>query len=349
MANSDNERPVHVDLAAPCGVPGDNRVVMIRCVIAVPRHATLSSVALAADLLGVAAVTAGGPPGPHSTVIASVDGGDVQFGTATLRATSVLARTTECDVIWVAGFWGTPARGIDDNAELVAWLTARHEQGSLIAGHGPAAFLLAEAGLLDGRLATAFISQAAEFARRFPAVDLQPSRLITDAGGVFCCVGMNSAADLLVMLIERTFGRQVARSVAQWALSDSRRNYETGMTAFGGQKYHGDSDIAKVQGYLEQHFTEPLALRDVARTFGMSARTLTRRFKAATGERPRDYLGRLRVEAAKDLLRETQLSIAEISSRVGYRDAGALYSMFAKHDGTRPSDYRPITRLPPGP
>lgn len=311
-------------------------------VIVAPRHGVMSSVALALDVLGVAAAETAARGGPTTKILlASPDGSAMQCWHAmTLPVDAGIAEITSCELVWVAGFWGEPQRGVEANESLPGWLAGHRAAGALVAAHGPATFLLAEAGLLDGRLATTYIEHAAEFRLRYPAVNLQPSRLLTDGGGVFCSIGMNSGADLLVSLIERLHDPEVASSVAQWALVDSQRSYQSAMMAFDGQKYHGDADILTVQAVLEKRFGDALSLTAIAAQHGMSPRTLTRRFHAATGEPPSDYLARLRMAVAKELLRQTQLTIAEVAARVGYRDIGAFYDMFHKHVGLAPGRYR---------
>jgi transcriptional regulator GlxA family with amidase domain len=313
-------------------------------VIAAPRNAVGSSIALARDILVMASRQAAARRGVAADPVltASVDGEPVQCGAGTrIAADAGLSDVGQAALVWVGAFWTEPATGVVENAEMTAWLKAQRAGGAMIAAHGPGVFLAAEAGLLNGRVATTYEALAPTFRLRYPGVDLQTSRLITDAGGVFCCVGMNSGADLLVRIIERRYGREVAASVGTWALVDSQRSYQVALMALDGQKYHGDTEILAVQKHLEEHYARSVALSDIAFTFGMSPRTLTRRFKSATGDTPSDYLSRLRAEVAKDLLRDAHLSVAEIAARVGYRDIGAFYDMFAKQTGRRPSAFRP--------
>ena len=123
------------------------------------------------------------------------------------------------------------------------------------------------------------------------------------------------------------------RSSSQlWILSAS--------SAFDGQRYHGDADVLKIQSWLEERYGEVAGIESVAERFAMSSRTLTRRFRAATGDSPSDYLRRVRIEAAKELLRTSDLTVAEIASGVGYRDIGAFYDAFGKQTGQRPGAYR---------
>lgn len=312
-------------------------------VICVPQGAVGTSVALPKDILGAAAQAAAERTGsePDPVLLVSADGGPVVCR-AGLRidCDAALSEVSRCKLAWVAGYATELVAGAAENMALVEWLAQRNDGQTLIAGNGPGTYLLAEAGLLKGRIATTYRPQAAEFRRRHPEVDLQPDRLITDAGGVFCCVGVNSASDLLVTLAGKLYGRGVAASVAAWALVDSQRSYRVAMTAFDGQKYHGDGDILEIQVWLEENFERPITIGHLATVFAMSTRTLIRRFRAATGTPPGRYLARLRVEAAKDLLQNSNLTVSEVAARVGYRDVGAFYDLFTMHTGTKPGAFR---------
>ncbi len=316
---------------------------MAPVVVFAPRDAVASSVAVAKDVLTRAAAVAAraGDREPEPVLIATLDGAPAECsGGVTISADTALSSVDSCDLVWVAAYWTHLYEGAARNAAAIPWLLARREEGALLAASGPGTFLLAEAGLLDGRAATVYRRQAEAFRRRHPKVLLHLDRPITDAGGVFCCVGMNSMNDLLVHLVERLHGRSVAASIADWALVDSQRSYQPALAAFDGQKYHGDNEVLSIQAWLEGNYPRPITMARVATVFGMSPRTLTRRFTAATGEAPSGYLARLRVEIAKDLLRDVHLSIAEVAARVGYRDVGSFYDAFRRHAGAPPATFR---------
>jgi transcriptional regulator GlxA family with amidase domain len=329
----------------------DNRVwcaTMARIVVFAPVGALASSVSLANDILGPASAAAQEAGHRQDDVLlASLDGESV-----TCRGGLVISCQAGIDdigaaaLVWVAGYATPLIEGARQNAAVIPWLAQQHSQGALIAAHGPATFLLAEAGLLDARIATTYRPLASEFRRHHPQVDLRPDRLITDAGGVYCCVGLNSAADLLVSLVGKLYGRTVAASVGAWALVDSQRSYRLASTAFDGMKYHKDADVLEIQTWIEENYGNSVTISEIAATFTMSTRTLIRRFQGAVGMPPSEYLARVRIEAAKDLLRNSRMTVSEIVAAVGYRDIGAFYDLFAKHTGTRPGELR-STATPP--
>ncbi|ORW09031.1 GlxA family transcriptional regulator [Mycobacterium kyorinense] len=316
-------------------------------VVVAPHTAIATSVAIARDLLWMACRERSAADRDR-VVTATTDGGPVECGGAvTISADCALADLGDCALVWVAGFWQPPERAIEQNTALLAWLTRQHESGAIIAGHGPATMLLAAAGLLDHGAATTYARQADDFARRYPNVDLRPSRAITEAAGTYCAVGINSGCDLLVTVIARLYGGEIAARVAASALVDIQRTYRIATVAFDGQKYHRDHDVLEMQRLLETRYHQPLTVATLADRFHMSPRTLTRRFKAATGELPSQYLQRVRVEAAKDLLRNDNTTITDIASQVGYADVGAFSHVFAKHAGFRPGEFRQATSTTP--
>ncbi|BBX62536.1 AraC family transcriptional regulator [Mycobacterium saskatchewanense] len=316
---------------------------MADLVVFAPAAAIASSVALANDILAPASAGAARIAGgePDRVLLASLDGAPVTCrGGLTIPCDAAIAEIRSCTLVWVASYATPLAVGAEQNAEVAPWLAEQHRGGALIAGHGPGTYLLAEAGLLTGRLATTYRPLAAEFRRRHPEVDLRPERLITDAGGVYCCVGLNSAADLLVTLVGKLYGRAVATSVGAWALVDSARSYRAVTTAFDGMKYHADTQVLDIQLWIEENYGSSVTVAEIAAMFAMSTRTLIRRFRAAVGMPPSEYLARVRVEVAKDLLRSTRMTVAEIAGAVGYRDLGAFYDLFGKHVGGRPTAFR---------
>lgn len=328
---------------ASCGAGLTSLPLVSTFVVFAPVSAMASSVVVAKEILHHAAREAaahsGGPR--DQVVVASLDGKPVDCGAGiTLAADCAIADVDSCALVWVSGYWTDLVRGARRNAAASPWLAGQYERGAVLVGHGPGSFLLAEAGLLTGKLATTYRALASEFHRHHPEVDLQPQRAITDAGGIYCAVGLDSGRDLLVSLIERHHGPAVGAAIAAWALNDSQRAYRSGPSAFDGQKYHGDDDVLKIQAWLEDHHPEVGSIEQVADRYGMSTRTLTRRFKAATGDSPSGYLRRVRVETAKDLLRGSNFTVAEVAAQVGYRDIGAFYDVFIKQTGLRPGAFR---------
>jgi len=204
---------------------------------------------------------------------------------------------------------------------VIDWLLQHYRSGAHIASICTGAFVLAETGLLDGKTATTHWGSADEFRRRYPRVDLKPERLVTDEGDLFCSGGMNAGADLALYLVEKYCGHEVALQSSRTMIADIGRTLQTPYSIFQFQKDHQDARILAVQKLMEETFDRDHPYEALASESGMSKRTFERRFKAATGDTPLVYLQRVRIEAAKGMLEDQDLSLDEIAYRVGYQDS----------------------------
>lgn len=202
------------------------------------------------------------------------------------------------------------------------------------------AFLLAETGLLSGRAATTHWRLAERFRRRFADVDLQIERMVVDSGPVLTSGGSNAFYDLALYVLEQHVGYESAQFVANHLLVDSRRAAQSPFMPVLSQKVHSDSLAKEAQFYLEQRFREEISPDTLAHHVGVSVRSLFRRFKAATGSSPVTYQQRLRVEAARRRLSESDDTVEEISLSVGYESVSFFRQVFKKHTGFNPLEYR---------
>lgn len=248
-----------------------------------------------------------------------------------------ISEATEADLILVSA---VPSLKSDRYPGAVDWLKAHAERGAELASVCTGAFLLAATGLLDGKSATTHWAFADQFRELFPGVDLRPERIITDEGNIYCSAGFTAAIDLSLYLVEKHCGREVAVNSAKAMLYDLGRTSQSPYSVFRFQKSHEDSAILQVQAWLEDHYSEEILYPDLAKRFALSPRSLERRFKIATGVTPLNYLQRVRVEASKRLLEESDKSFEEITWQVGYGDGGFFRRVFVKETGLRPVEYR---------
>ena len=244
------------------------------------------------------------------------------------------------DLIILPTFWDDFDALRQRHPQVLDWLRQRHAAGSAICGEAKGVFWMAQAGLLDGKEATTYWRFFGEFAERFPRVQLNQDKHLSDADNLYCASGVTSACDLYIYLIERFCGASVAQGVARDILYEVQRNYTPGRIGFGGQKLHHDLTILQIQQWLEDHFADKFRFEDVAREHGMSIRNFMRRFQGATGDKPLHYLQRLRIETAKGLLSATRKSIKTISYEVGYDDASFFARLFRQHTELSPNQYR---------
>lgn len=231
-----------------------------------------------------------------------------------------------------------PAPSIEA-AEAVATVREAHANGARIASICTGAFILAAAGLLDGRRATTHWAHAAELARRFPAVEVTHDELYVDQGDVLTSAGVTAGLDLCLYLVRRDHGSGVAATVARRMVMPPHRS--------GGQAQYittplvapGNS-LQPVMRWMEEHLAEPLTLATIAAEASVSTRTLTRQFRAQTGESPLQCLIRLRVHRAQELLEATDLGIEQVAAACGFGTSVVLRQHFAKTLATSPTAYR---------
>ncbi len=229
---------------------------------------------------------------------------------------------------------------LDQNKAVIPWIQRHHEQGSLIASICTGAFFLAEAGLLDGKPATTHWFYKDRFEQRYPKVRLNLGQILTSEGNVFCAAGGTGWCELSLMLIERYWGKALAIQCAKFLLLDMDRTSQVPYSLLLKQKSHQDSEIVCVQQWLEQNYEQDISIEQLSQQFGISTRTLKRRFKNATDHSLITYLQLLRIEAAKRLLENSQESVEEITFRIGYEDVSFFRKLFKRHTQLSPLEYR---------
>ncbi|MEW9555884.1 GlxA family transcriptional regulator [Nonomuraea sp. NPDC050783] len=254
----------------------------------------------------------------------------------------------EVDVLVVPGFELGP--GLDVDARLaplapeIAAIRAHAATGTAVVSICVGAFLLAEAGLLDGRRATTAWLFADELARRRPGTDVRPECLVVTDRGVTTTAAFSAMYDFALDLIRRHSGADVARTTARVALVDDARSSQSPYVDARFLPQPGNAFSHQVMRRLDQDLAARYDLAALAEAFQVSTRTLLRRFADETGRSPLEYLQSARVRRARQLLETTDRTVAGIAAAVGYRDPGTFATLFAKHTGRRPRDYRAAFR-----
>ncbi|AUY49520.1 helix-turn-helix domain-containing protein [Streptomyces sp. CB01881] len=243
----------------------------------------------------------------------------------------------ECDLIIVPGMEMNEPR---DPAVLAA-LRAAHEQGVTIASLCAGAFVLAEAGLLDGRTATTHWALADELARRFPEVEVHPEVLFTGEGDLWTSAGVAAGIDLCLHLVRAAHGQQAAAAIARTMVTAPFRT--------GGQAQFipspvpddaVDDTLACARAGILASLDTPWTVRRMAGLALMSERSFARRFVEATGTTPLRWLLEQRVLAAQRLLEETDLPVDTVAVRCGFGSAVSLRPAFVSRVGVAPREYR---------
>ncbi|MFB9523422.1 GlxA family transcriptional regulator [Streptomyces cremeus] len=255
-----------------------------------------------------------------------------------------VAAVRPVDVLVVPGFELSPALDLDAALGRLRPETAvireRAAAGTAVVSICVGAFLLAEAGLLDGREVTTSWLFADRLARRYPEVRMCPERLVVTDRGVTTTAGFSAMYDFALQLVRTRLGPGVARSTARVALVDDARSTQAPYVDAALLPTPGLEFSLGVKRWLDQHLDVRYDLPALAREFHVSTRTLLRRFGDEAGESPLAYLQAARVQRARRLLESTDRSVARVAADVGYRDAGTFSSVFARHTGRRPREYR---------
>lgn len=244
------------------------------------------------------------------------------------------------DLIIIPAIHGKKTQVIEDNKDFVPWLVKQYKQGAGIASLCIGAFLLAGTGLLNGKKAATHWVEADAFREMFPDVNLVPDKIITDESGLYTSGGAYSWLNLVLYLIEKFAGRDMAIVCSKLFEIQFERDSQSHFMIFHPQKQHGDEVILQIQDYIEKHYDEKIAVDDLAMKFGLSRRNLERRFSKATYNTVVEYVQRVRIEAAKKTLERNRENVNEAMYKAGYNDVKAFRTTFKKLTGLSPVEYR---------
>jgi transcriptional regulator GlxA family with amidase domain len=256
---------------------------------------------------------------------------------------SVEAATEDFDVVFVPAFdypdTETFFNRLRSFKPLYPWLVRQWERGAAIASICTGTFVLAEAGLLDRRLATTSWWLEKQFHRRYPAAKLDISRDITEDDRILCGSTLGVNLQLSLRLIELLSSPDIATMTARTV--SSGRGVEP---ASGAEQhwplYTEDDLVAKTQYWFQKNLSKKIKLSDVADSMLVSERTLIRHFKKTLGITPHVYLQNIRMDSAKNMLERTNLRIEKVAERVGYGDIAFFQQVFRGHAGVTPTVYR---------
>jgi transcriptional regulator GlxA family with amidase domain len=243
------------------------------------------------------------------------------------------------DTLVVAGGRGVIAAVEDDR--LVAWIAAAAKRSRRVTSVCTGAFLLARAGLLDGRRATTHWASCDELARRHPAVEVERDPIFVRDGNVTTSAGVTSGMDLALAIVEEDLGREVALETARWLVLFVKR--PGGQAQFSAQLAAQSAERAslrELQAWMVDHLASDLSVPALAARACMSERNFARAFKAETGMTPAAYVEALRVERARLALESGAEAIDAVARRCGFGTVETLRRAFARRLGVSPGAYR---------
>jgi transcriptional regulator GlxA family with amidase domain len=242
------------------------------------------------------------------------------------------------DTLIVSGGWGS--RDAAGCPETLAFIRAAGARARRTASVCSGAFILAAAGLLDGRHATTHWGRAAELARAYPQVHVDPDRIFTRDGDVWTSAGITAGIDLALALVADDLGEDVAKRTAQQLVVYYRR--PGGQSQFSAllEADRPNGRFAPLLGWAREHLHERLPVERLAERAAMSPRHFARAFAAETGITPAKAIERLRLEAARDIVESSAEPIEGIAIRAGFGDPERMRRAFIRAFGQPPQVLR---------
>jgi len=242
------------------------------------------------------------------------------------------------DTLLVAG--GEGAELAAENPVLVAWVRERAGRARRVASVCTGAFLLAAAGMLDGRRAATHWMYSAKLAQRYPAVQVDPDPIFVRDGSVWTSAGVTAGIDLALALVEEDLGPSVALAVARYLVVFFKRPGGQAQFSAALALQAADDKFGALHDWVNRHLADDLSLSVLADQAGMSERSFSRHYAEATGQTPARAIERLRVEAARRLLSESRLPVKRVAQRCGFGSDETMRRSFLRLLEVTPQDYR---------
>ena len=288
-----------------------------------------------------------GEPGPEAMDVRIVAAGAEPFrciGAVLVEPHGAIDAIDQADVVVVCDMYTPihePIRG--KYPREIAWLRKMHAGGTLIASVCSGSLMLAEAGLLDGHEAAVHWAYVDLFRRCYPAVTMREDSVLCLSGekaGIVTAGGVTAWHDLALYLIARLCGRQQAVETSKVFLISNHIEGQLPFTAMTRPPDTSDAIIGECQSWISENYHAANPVQRMAERSGLNPRTFARRFKAATGYHPIDYVQALRVEEAKQMLETDEGGIDDIAEAVGYDDPASFRRVFKRRAGLTPAVYR---------
>jgi transcriptional regulator GlxA family with amidase domain len=252
----------------------------------------------------------------------------------------LLQDVKKTDLIVIPALGGDIRASVKKNKDYITWIVKQYNNGAEVASLCIGAFLLASTGLLNGKECSSHWITADLFREMYPEVNLVDGRIITEQQGLYSSGGATSYWNLLLHLIEKYAGREMAITASKVYALEIDRKSQSPFAMFNGQKKHEDEPIKQAQEFIENHVTEKFGIEELAMKFAIGRRHFERRFRSATNNTPLEYIQRVKIEAAKKQFENTSKNVNEVMYDVGYSDNKAFRSVFKKITGMSPIHYR---------
>ncbi len=261
-------------------------------------------------------------------------------GRFTINPDVLIEEVKKTDLIIIPAMHGDLQQAMENNAGFIPWIIDRYNEGSEIASLCIASFLLAKTGLVNGKRCATHWVAANDFRKMFPEVNVVDDKIMTEEDGIYSSGGAYSFLNLVLYLIEKYAGRELAVMTSKTFMIDIDRISQSPFIIFNGQKKHDDEPVKQAQEFIEKNYQERISVDQLASMFALGRRNLERRFKKATANTVMEYVKRVKIEAAKKNLEASRKNINEVMYEVGYSDTKAFRSVFRKVTGLSPVEYR---------
>lgn len=252
----------------------------------------------------------------------------------------VISDVKKTDLIIIPAMFGTPQETLELNKAFIPWVIDQYRGGAEVASFCIGAFFLASTGLLVGKQCATHWRFANDFRMMFPEVNLVDDKIMTAEDGIYTSGGAYSYLNLMMYLVEKYAGREIAIMASKAFMIDIDRHSQSPFIMFEGQKSHDDDEVKKAQEFIEKNFEDKISVDQLADMLAIGRRSFERRFKKATCNTVTEYIQRVKIEAAKKSFETSRKNINEIMYDVGYSDVKAFRTTFRKITGLSPLAYR---------
>jgi len=275
------------------------------------------------------------------TSIVGINKGPLRcYNGITIDCQQTLSEAGDVDLIIIPSVDFADEPFLQKYPELQPWLLKQHKNGAVLASVCAGSFILAETGLLDGKVATTHWAFADLMQKKFPNVQVHSDMIITEQDNIICAGGATSWQDLVTYLVEKYSTVDTAKYIEQFFLLNSHQGGQRPYKQHKSTVSHDDLIINQSQTWIEQHLGEPDLLLSTIKQSGLAERTFKRRFKKATTQSPNEYIQNLRIDTAKSLLLTSSAIVQDISEQVGLMDGSYFRRLFKRKTSMTAHDFR---------
>jgi transcriptional regulator GlxA family with amidase domain len=261
-------------------------------------------------------------------------------GLYNIDVNKTIGQVEQTDLIVLPLLCGDFPKAIERNKSYSDWVTTQYHNHAEIVCLCVGSFFLASTGLLRDRKCAVHWAAKNEFTEMFPDVKIVDDIIITDENGIYTCGGGFSYLNLLLYIIEKHYGREIAILASKMFEIDIDRKSQNPFVIFLGQKRHGDENVLKAQELIESSPAATFTVDEICDRVGVGRRTFERRFKKSTGNSISEYVQRVKVEFAKKNLEAGRKTVNEIIYETGYNDVDAFRKVFKKFTDLSPLEYK---------